>query len=65
MSIHFSEIHNLVRTYQRILKVAPEEPARLTGGERADDRISLSREARDLQRPREPVEPEPRSGGRP
>lgn len=65
MSIHFSEIHNLVRTYQRILKVVPEEPARGGEGERADDRISLSREARDLQRPGEAVAPEPIDGGKP
>lgn len=67
MSIQFSDIHNLVRTYQRILKVAPERPARTGGGERTEDRISLSREVRELRRPEEPVgpNPEPKDGGRP
>lgn len=44
MGIEFSQIHNLVRTYQRILNLPPSKQAR---GDRAtEDRISISPQAR-------------------
>ena len=49
MSILFSEIHNLVRTYQRVLKLDPVEPIPQTpvAGKQAD-RVSISRQAREM-----------------
>ena len=48
MGIEFSQIHNLVRTYQRILNVSSSKQPH---GDRADttteDRISLSPQARE------------------
>jgi hypothetical protein len=50
VSIQFSEIHNLVRTYQRVLKLdAVEPPTEAKPGAPGKDRVSISREARELR----------------
>ena len=49
MSIQFSEIHNLVRTYQRVLKLEPVEPVQpVQSSTKQADRVSISRQAREL-----------------
>ena len=49
MSIQFSEIHNLVRTYQRALKLDPIDPVPPTqSSTKQADRVSISRQAREL-----------------
>ena len=49
MSIQFSEIHNLVRTYQRVLKLEPVEPVQTAQSSiKQSDRVSISRQAREL-----------------
>ena len=49
MSIQFSEIHNLVRTYQRVLKLEPVEPVQpVQTATKQADRVSISRQAREL-----------------
>lgn len=52
MGIEFSQIHNLVRTYQRILNVPSSKEPR---GDRAvteqEDRISISPQARGQEEP--------------
>lgn len=49
MSIQFGEIHNLVRTYQRVLKLDPIEPISPTPGiGKQADRVSISRQAREM-----------------
>ncbi|WP_447972131.1 hypothetical protein [Nitrospira sp. Kam-Ns4a] len=63
MSIQFGEIHNVIRTYRRLLQEpldAVRRPAK--PGERDADRISISREARELhQAPNTPGAPSPGS----
>lgn len=50
MAIEFSQIHNLVRTYQRILDVPPRGPARGDGTGRAtEDHVSISPQAREYE----------------
>ena len=55
MSIHFSQIHNIVRTYQRVLDLEPSEAPRTSrvaqdqGGTEGNDKVSISSEARQLQ----------------
>nr|MBI3614275.1 hypothetical protein [Nitrospirota bacterium] len=50
MSIQFSEIHNLVRTYQRVLNLDRSGPSSSEGSaSEQDDRVSISPEARYLQ----------------
>lgn len=47
MGIEFSQIHNLVRTYQRILDVPSRTKSRGDGPDRAgEDRLSISPQAR-------------------
>ena len=47
MGIEFSQIHNLVRTYQRILTLPPSKQLRESKNDAAtEDRISISPEAR-------------------
>ena len=49
MSIQFGEIHNLVRTYQRVLKLDQIEPISPTPGvAKQADRVSISRQAREM-----------------
>jgi len=49
VSIQFSEIHNLVRTYQRVLKLEPVEPVQpVQASSKQADRVSISRQAREL-----------------
>jgi hypothetical protein len=50
MSIEFNAIHNVVRTYQRMLHAdaLPPSKAERAGGGRPD-RVTISREARMLQ----------------
>ncbi|TAJ07405.1 MAG: hypothetical protein EPO61_15745 [Nitrospirae bacterium] len=50
MSIQGSEIHNLVRTYQRVLNLDHSGPSSSEGAaSEQDDRVSISSEARNLQ----------------
>ncbi|HZS12472.1 MAG TPA: hypothetical protein VFA38_09480 [Nitrospirales bacterium] len=52
MSIHFSQIHNLVRTYQHVLNLdAKNPPAKHTQANEAakEDRVTVSPEAREMQ----------------
>ncbi len=50
MGIQFGEIHNLVRTYQRVLNLdQPDKPNGDPAATDQDDRVSISPEARDLQ----------------
>lgn len=50
MSIEGSEIHNLVRTYQRALNLDLSGPSSSDGpASEQDDRVSISPEARKLQ----------------
>lgn len=55
MSIHFDQIHNIVRTYQRVLDLEPSEGPRTSrssqdqGGTEGNDKVSISSEARQLQ----------------
>lgn len=60
MSIHFSQIHNLVRTYQHVLNLDSKQPA--AKPEPSDtvreDRVTVSPEARELQQ-QQPQPPKP------
>ena len=56
MGIAVHQIHNLVRTYQRVLQPAPSEKAPEPTSRR-DDRVSVSAEARE-RRQSEPAIPE-------
>lgn len=49
MSIQSGAIHNLVRTYQRVLNLESSPQTPETPAPEADDRVSISREARQLQ----------------
>lgn len=50
MSIQFSEIHNLVRTYQRVLNLDQSGQSQSDGpASEQDDRVSISPEAYKLQ----------------
>jgi hypothetical protein len=50
VSIQFSEIHNLVRTYQRVLKLESGEPVQPPQPlPKHADRVSISRQARELK----------------
>jgi len=50
MGTQFSAIHNLVRTYQRVLNLEPaDHPKRDRSASGTDDRVSISSEARDLR----------------
>lgn len=50
MSIQGSEIHNLVRTYQRVLNLdQPGQSSSEGPAAEQDDRVSISPEARNLQ----------------
>ena len=50
VSIESSEIHNLVRTYQRALNLDQSSPSSSEGSaSERDDRVSISPEARKLQ----------------
>lgn len=50
MSIQFSQIHNLVRTYQRVLNLDEAGQSQPEGSAwERDDRVSISPEARKLQ----------------
>ena len=52
MGIEFSQIHNLVRTYQRILNVPPSKaPHGDSGTKEVEDRVSISPEAREQESP--------------
>jgi hypothetical protein len=48
MPIEFTHLHNLVRTYQRSLRV--NESMKPGANAEADDRVSISGEARDEHR---------------
>lgn len=47
MSIEFGAIHNLVRTYQRILKLPHADAAPASAANAEYDRLSISKEARE------------------
>lgn len=50
MSIQFSQIHNLVRTYQRVLNLDQSGQPQSDGpASEQDDRVSISPEAYKLQ----------------
>jgi hypothetical protein len=49
MSIQFGAIHNLVRTYQRVLNLESSAQTPEAAAAEADDRVSISKEARQLQ----------------
>jgi hypothetical protein len=50
MGIEFSQIHNLVRTYERILDVPSSKQVREDRvGTAAEDRISISPQAREQE----------------
>ncbi len=50
MSIQFSQIHNLVRTYQRVLNLDQSGQSQSDGpASEQDDRVSISPEAYKLQ----------------
>ena len=53
MSIHFSQIHNLVRTYQHVLnldaKNPPAKPTEAASEAAKEDRVTVSPEAREMQ----------------
>lgn len=50
MAIEFSQIHNLVRTYQRILDVPSRAQSREGGTGRAmEDQVSISPQAREYE----------------
>jgi len=50
VSIHFSQIHNLVRTYQHVLNLDSKTPPAKTPVDASqEDRVTLSSEARELQ----------------
>ena len=52
MGIEFSQIHNLVRTYQRILPVPEGQSSHEDqDGAEAEDRVSISPEARAQHEP--------------
>lgn len=52
MGIEFSQIHNLVRTYQRILQVpTSQSPHEDRDVAEAEDRVSISPEAREQEDP--------------
>ncbi len=49
MSFQFSEIHNLVRTYQRVLKLEPADlPTPVEPAPEPVDRASISDQAQEL-----------------
>jgi hypothetical protein len=51
MPIEFTHLHNLVRTYQRSLHLnEPAPPSTSHAHTDKDDRVSISREAREEQR---------------
>ena len=61
MPIEFSQIHNLVRTYQRILPVPASQPSHEDKDVvEAEDRVSISPEARAQNEPSRADQP---SGG--
>lgn len=47
MSIEFGAIHNLVRTYQRVLKLEHSDASPAAGAGPEQDRVSISVEARE------------------
>lgn len=50
MNVQFSEIHNVIRTYQRILRLdPPDAPKAGPPASEGDDRVSISHQARELQ----------------
>lgn len=50
MGIEFSQIHNLVRAYQRILDVPSRAKSRRDGAGRAtEDQVSISPQAREYE----------------
>ncbi len=61
MGIEFSQIHNLVRTYQRILQVSTSQSSHEDKDVvEAEDRVSISPEARAQKEPSRTDQP---SGG--
>jgi hypothetical protein len=61
MGIEFSQIHNLVRTYQRILQVPTSQSSHEDKDvAEVEDRVSISPEARAQK---EPSRTDPTSGG--
>lgn len=52
MSIHFGDLHNIVRTYQRVLDLDVPEPTPRSRGASLDPeiRVSISPKARELAR---------------
>jgi len=61
MGIEFSQIHNLVRTYQRILQVPADQSSHEDRDVvEAEDRVSISPEARAQKEPSRTDQP---SGG--
>lgn len=63
MGIEFNQIHNLVRTYQRILNFPRNERVEEeAAGSTPEDKVSISSDARELEaeahrhdKPRDPV----------
>lgn len=49
MSIEFGAIHNLIRTYQRVLKLPHSESSPTAGAVAERDRLSISAEAREQE----------------
>lgn len=49
MSIAFNQIHNIVRTYQRMLHLPERQAAQSLEPTDREDRVSISAEARELE----------------
>jgi hypothetical protein len=49
MSIEFSAIHNVVRTYQRVLNLPHSDSSPAAGAGPEQDRLSISTEAREQE----------------
>lgn len=65
MGIDFGQIHNLVRTYQRVLDLDTPSPSHPDQPASEDDRVSISEEARRLRNPdkHQVKKPDPRGTG--
>lgn len=57
MTIEFSHIHNLVRTYQRTLRLDSEESEQQKESQLTSDRVTISNEAQEC-RPATPSDPD-------
>ncbi|MBI3603486.1 MAG: hypothetical protein HY205_03445 [Nitrospirae bacterium] len=66
MGIDFGQIHNLVRTYQRVLDLDTPSSSHAEQAAHEDDRVSISEEARLLRNPdkHQVKKPDPPDTGR-